>query len=82
MIRRRAYQAVRDALARQTAVALIGARPVGKTTLAHAVAAETDALYLENLAADREFDSLEDFQAFADQFVQQRNQRTRSEKRR
>lgn len=29
---------------------------------------------LENLAADREFDSLEDFNAFADQFMQRRNQ--------
>lgn len=29
---------------------------------------------LEDLAADREFDSLEDFQAFADRFMAQRNQ--------
>lgn len=47
MIRRRAYQAVQEALARQAVVALIGPRQVGKTTLAHAVAAETEAIYLD-----------------------------------
>jgi len=55
MIRRRAYQAVQNALARQATVALIGPRQVGKTTLAHAIAAETDALYLDLEArADRD----------------------------
>ena len=47
MIRRYAQQAVHRALARQAAVALIGARQVGKTTLAHAVAEQLDALYLD-----------------------------------
>lgn len=35
------------ALDQQSAVALIGARQVGKTTLAHEIAAEKDALYLD-----------------------------------
>lgn len=63
MIRRRAWQAVRDALARQAAVALIGPRQVGKTTLAHAVAAETDALYLD-LEARADRDKLADPRLF------------------
>lgn len=55
MIRRRAYRTVRDALARQAAVALIGPRQVGKTTLAHEIAGATDALYLDlESRADRE----------------------------
>jgi predicted AAA+ superfamily ATPase len=47
MIRRRAYQFVKDALRRQAAVALIGPRQVGKTTLAHELAADSDALYVD-----------------------------------
>ena len=47
MIRRHAQQAVHRALARQAAVALIGARQVGKTTLAHAIAEQLDAVYLD-----------------------------------
>jgi predicted AAA+ superfamily ATPase len=47
MIRRRARSAVQDALSRQAAVALIGPRQVGKTTLAHAIAAEVPSLYLD-----------------------------------
>jgi predicted AAA+ superfamily ATPase len=55
MIRRRAYRVVLDALARQAAVALIGPRQVGKTTLAHEIAGATDALYLDlESRADRE----------------------------
>src|SRR5258708_336103 len=47
MIRRRVAKPVREALARQAAVALIGPRQVGKTTLAHEIAEETGALYLD-----------------------------------
>ena len=47
MIRRHAQQAVHRALARQAAVALIGARQVGKTTLAYAIAEQLDAVYLD-----------------------------------
>jgi predicted AAA+ superfamily ATPase len=47
MIPRRALQSVRDALGRQAAVALIGPRQVGKTTLALSIAEGTDALYLD-----------------------------------
>ena len=47
MIPRRAYRAVTDALNRQAAVALLGPRQVGKTTLAHEVAHARDALYLD-----------------------------------
>jgi len=55
MITRRTYQRVLDALGRQAAVALIGPRQVGKTTLAHEVADGTDALYLDLEArADRD----------------------------
>ena len=55
MIRRYALSLVRNALSRQAAVALIGPRQVGKTTLAWALSEETSALYLdlENLE-DRE----------------------------
>ncbi|MGH6899637.1 MAG: ATP-binding protein [Geminicoccaceae bacterium] len=55
MIRRRAYRTVHDALGRQAAVALIGPRQVGKTTLAHEIADDSDALYLDLEArADRD----------------------------
>jgi len=55
MIRRRAYRAVLNALGRQAAVALIGARQAGKTTLALALAEGSDALYLDLEArADRD----------------------------
>ena len=47
MIPRRALQSVRHALGRQAAVALIGPRQVGKTTLALSIAEGTDALYLD-----------------------------------
>jgi uncharacterized protein len=47
MIHRRVHQSVLDALARQAAVALIGPRQVGKTTLAHEIARASDALYLD-----------------------------------
>ncbi|MGH8469998.1 MAG: ATP-binding protein [Gammaproteobacteria bacterium] len=47
MIVRRAAAIVREALARQAAVALIGPRQVGKTTLALTIAEETASLYLD-----------------------------------
>src|SRR5579863_2610464 len=47
MIPRRAFKAVQGALARQPAVALIGPRQAGKTTLAHMIAAETPSIYLD-----------------------------------
>ena len=47
MIPRRVYPAVTDALARQAAVALIGPRQVGKTTLAMSIAEQTSSLYLD-----------------------------------
>ena len=54
MIPRHAQQAVHVALARQAAVALIGPRQVGKTTLAHAIAEQSGAVYLDlEASADR-----------------------------
>jgi len=47
MIQRRTFQEVEKALARQAAVGLIGPRQVGKTTLAHAIAANRPSLYLD-----------------------------------
>ena len=47
MIVRHTHQVVRAALARQAAVALLGPRQVGKTTLALDIADELDALYLD-----------------------------------
>lgn len=47
MLPRQALDQVRDALTRQAAVALIGPRQVGKTTLAFELAQGTDALYLD-----------------------------------
>ena len=54
MIPRRARTSIRQALGRQAAVALIGPRQVGKTTLALDVAEEMDALYVDlESSADR-----------------------------
>ena len=47
MIKRDTYQTVIQALKRQAAVALIGPRQVGKTTLALDIAEERDAVYLD-----------------------------------
>jgi uncharacterized protein len=47
MIARRALLTVQKALQRQAAVALLGPRQSGKTTLAHAVATGRDAIYLD-----------------------------------
>lgn len=52
MIKRRFYQKVERALGRQAAVALIGPRQVGKTTLALEIAEHTDALYLDLEASE------------------------------
>ncbi|MCY4262536.1 MAG: ATP-binding protein [Candidatus Dadabacteria bacterium] len=54
MIKRHALPALRKALDRQAAVALIGPRQVGKTTLALDIAGKSEALYLDLEArADR-----------------------------
>ena len=54
MIERHAYHALRKALGRQAAVALIGPRQVGKTTLALDIAEKSGALYLDlEASADR-----------------------------
>ena len=47
MIPRRAEQDVRDALGRQAAVAIIGPRQVGKTTLALRIAEDRPSIYLD-----------------------------------
>ncbi len=47
MIMRHAHRAVVEALNRQAAVALVGPRQVGKTTLALEIAGKRDALYLD-----------------------------------
>jgi len=47
MIERSLYNQVLSALSRQTAVALIGPRQVGKTTLALQIAAQTQSLYMD-----------------------------------
>ncbi len=54
MIARHGLKAVQDALNRQAAVALLGPRQVGKTTLALAIDEQAGALYLDLEArADR-----------------------------
>ena len=55
MIHRRSNQNVLNALGRQAAVVLLGARQVGKTTLALEIAESADAVYLDlESRADRE----------------------------
>ena len=55
MINRRSYQNVLNALGRQAAVVLLGARQVGKTTLALEIAEGLNAVYLDlESRADRE----------------------------
>lgn len=54
MIKRRSFQIVTNALARQPAVVLLGPRQVGKTTLALEIAAQRPSVYLDLEApADR-----------------------------
>jgi uncharacterized protein len=72
MYKRQMEQAIRDGLRRQAAVAIIGPRQVGKTTLALEIANERSALYLDlENRADR--DKLEDptlfLKAFEDDLV-------------
>jgi hypothetical protein len=47
MLQRRLRDSAKDALSRQAAVAILGPRQVGKTTLALELARECDALYLD-----------------------------------
>lgn len=72
MISRRAFARVSAALGRQAAVALLGPRQVGKTTLAFAIAEGTDALYLD-LQAREDRAKLEDpalfLRAYEDRLV-------------
>jgi predicted AAA+ superfamily ATPase len=67
MIPRRALPAVQDALSRQAAVALIGPRQVGKTTLAHSIAAGIPSIYLD-LEASEDRAKLADPALFLDQY--------------
>jgi len=59
MIPRRALATVKETLARQAAVVLLGPRQVGKTTLALTVAEELPSLYLD-LEAPQDLDKLQD----------------------
>ena len=59
MIKRHIFSIVQNALQRQAAVALIGPRQVGKTTLALEIAEHTDALYLD-LESREDRDKLSD----------------------
>ncbi len=52
MIPRRKLPALKDALARQAAVALIGPRQVGKTTLALKLSEEVRSLYIDLEASE------------------------------
>ncbi len=70
MIARRALLAVKEALTRQAAVALIGPRQVGKTTLAHAVADGTPSVYLD-LEAREDRAKLDDPALFLDKYEDQ-----------
>jgi predicted AAA+ superfamily ATPase len=67
MIPRRARLSVQSALARQAAVALTGPRQVGKTTLAHAIAADTPSIYLD-LEATEDRAKLADPSAFLSRY--------------
>lgn len=63
MIKRRIFTEVEQALSRQAAVAIIGPRQVGKTTLALEIAKNRDALYLD-LEAREDRDKLSDAALF------------------
>ncbi|MCX7226389.1 MAG: AAA family ATPase, partial [Burkholderiales bacterium] len=47
MFDRKVEESIKQALSRQAAVALLGPRQVGKTTLAQTIAAQLNALYLD-----------------------------------
>lgn len=63
MIPRNAIHKVEDALSRQAAVALIGPRQVGKTTLAHEIADSRPSIYLD-LESKTDRDKLTDPELF------------------
>ncbi len=63
MIQRDAIHKVEEALARQAAVAVIGPRQVGKTTLAHELAATRPSIYLD-LESKSDRDKLTDPELF------------------
>ena len=67
MIERHVYQIVQDALDRQAAVALIGPRQIGKTTLALEIAEARPSLYLDLESRD-DRDKLADPALFLKQF--------------
>jgi len=67
MIKRRIRQHVTDALDRQAAVALIGPRQVGKTTLAQEIGEQRGALYLD-LEDSEDRDKLADAKLFLRQY--------------
>ena len=67
MIDRRIKQQVKDALNRQAAVALIGPRQVGKTTLAQEISEERGALYLD-LEDSEDRGKLSDAKLFLEQY--------------
>ena len=76
LIHRHAFSIVQSALSRQAAVALIGPRQVGKTTLARMIGDQRNALYLDlenredrdKLASPRLYlDRFEDFLVILDE---------------
>ena len=67
MIERRIKQQVKDALNRQAAIALIGPRQVGKTTLAQEISEERGALYLD-LEDSEDRGKLSDAKLFLEQY--------------
>ncbi len=67
MIERRIKQQVKDALNRQAAIALIGPRQVGKTTLAQEISEERGALYLD-LEDSEDRGKLSDPRLFLEQY--------------
>ncbi len=67
MIERRIHQHVTDALNRQAAVAIVGPRQVGKTTLAQEISEERDALYLD-LEDSEDRGKLSDAKLFLEQY--------------
>lgn len=67
MLKRQVYQLIRKALARQAAVALIGPRQVGKTTLALEVGKEFKSIYLD-LESKTDRDKLFDPELYLGQY--------------
>jgi predicted AAA+ superfamily ATPase len=67
LIRREAFPLLQKALERQAAVALLGPRQVGKTTLALEVGKVYDAIYLD-LESTSDRDKLADTELFLNQY--------------